>query len=62
MSVDSEHVEQLRERLQYARRLLHVDELHRAMYGIGTEPAVIIRIEDRKKEIAELEKQLKGVS
>lgn len=56
--MDKEYQDQLEERLRMERRLLHHDIMIRARYGISTEPAVLMRIEDREKEVRRLESLL----
>lgn len=48
----------LEEQLATARRLWHHDKMIQARQGISCDPAVLMRIEDREKEIAGLERQL----
>jgi hypothetical protein len=56
--MDHEYQAQLEEQLRVERRLLHHDIMKRAQYGISTDPSVLMRIEDREKEIARLEARL----
>ena len=56
--MDEEYRAQLTEQLHMVRRLQNADKLARATYGISADPSLIIRIEDREQEIADLEARL----
>lgn len=56
--MDEAYKMQLIEQLSVERRLLAADKMTRAKYGISCDPAIIIRIEDREREIAILETRL----
>lgn len=56
--MDREHQNQLEEQLRVARRLYHHDKMIQARSGISCDPSVLMRIEDREKEIAQLEARL----
>lgn len=56
--MDEEYRQQLTEQLQALRRLQHRDEMTRASYGMNADTSLIIRIEDREKEIRAIEARL----
>lgn len=56
--MDYEYQAQLEEELRTARRLLHGDKMIAALAGMYCDPSVLMRIEDREKEIAQLEGRL----
>lgn len=56
--MDYEYRAQLEEELRMARRLLYGDKMIYAKAGMYCDPSVLIRIEDREKEIAQLEGRL----
>lgn len=51
----------LRELIKTTKRRLFQRELQAARYGINAEPVIFMEIEDLKREIAGLEKQLKAL-
>lgn len=56
--LDYEHQAQLEEQLRVARRLYHHDKMIQARQGSYCDPSILIRIEDREAEIAQLEARL----
>ena len=56
--MDYEYQAQLEEELRAARRLLHGDKMIAAKAGMYCDPAVLLRIEDREKQIAQIEERL----
>ena len=56
--MDEEYRKQLQEQLRMLRRLDHADQMTLARCGYGADPSVHIRVEDRRKEIAQIEAQL----
>jgi hypothetical protein len=57
----AERIAELNELIQAKKRLLHKLEMQEATYGINTPPHVSIGIEDAKKEIAGLERELRSL-
>ena len=56
--MDEEYKTQLTEQLRALRRLQHGDEMTQTRYGISCEPSILMRIEDRAKEIRAIEARL----
>jgi hypothetical protein len=56
-----EQITQLRELIKTRRARLFQRELQAAKYGIGVDPVIPIEIDDLKREIADLEGQLKAL-
>lgn len=56
--MDNEYRSQLEERLRVLRRLQHADKMTEAKSGINADPSLVIRIEDRAKEIVQIEAEL----
>lgn len=56
--MDEEYRAQLTEQLRALRRLQHADKLALAKTGMYADPSLTIRIEDREKEIAQIEARL----
>lgn len=56
--MDEEYQGQLQEELKLKRRLLHTSEMQLAMYGISADPALIIRTENLRGDVARIEARL----
>lgn len=56
--MDEEYRSQLTEQLRALRRLQHQDRLALARAGFSADPSIVIRAEDRQKEIDQIEAQL----
>ena len=56
-----EQITRLRELIKARRARLFQRELQAAKYGISADPAITIEVDDLKREIADLERQLKAL-
>jgi hypothetical protein len=57
----AEQIAQLREIMKLRRARLFQRELQAAKYGISADPSISLEIEDLKREIADLERQIKAL-
>lgn len=56
--MDDEYRAQLTEQLRALRRLQHTDQMMLARMGISADPSITLRVEDREREIAQIESRL----
>jgi hypothetical protein len=58
----AEQIAQLRELIKLRRARLFQRELQAAKFGISADPSISIEIDDLKREITDLERQVKALS